>query len=65
MWHKEKVEEKAEYRTLIRLCLEQTEQQLEEIVSTINVWKLTNAEFEFLGEIKKLNEQMKRVASKC
>ena len=61
----EKVEEKAEYRTLIRLCLEQTEQQLEEIVSAINVWKLTNAEFEFLGEIKKLNEQMKRVASKC
>ena len=61
----EKLEEKAEYRTRIRLCLEQTEQQLEEIVSNINVWKLTSAEFEFLGEIKKLNEQMKRVASKC
>ena len=61
----EKLEEKAEYRTLIKLCLEQTEQQLEEIVNTINVWKLTSAEFEFLGEIKKLNEQMKRVASKC
>lgn len=61
----DKLEEKAEYRTLIRLCLEQTEQQLEEIVSGINVWKLTNAEFEFLGEIKKLNEQMKRVVSKC
>ncbi len=61
----EKLEEKAEYRTLIRLCLEQTEQQLEGIVSNINVWKLTSAEFEFLGEIKKLNEQMKRVASKC
>ena len=61
----EKLEEKAEYRTRIRLCLEQTEQQLEGIVSNINVWKLTSAEFEFLGEIKKLNEQMKRVASKC
>ena len=59
------IEKEAEYRTLIRLCLEQTEKQLEEIVNNINVWKLTSAEFEFLGEIKKLNEQMKRIASKC
>lgn len=61
----EKSEETAEYRTSIRLCLEQTEKELEEIVSGINVWKLTSAEFEFLGEIKKLNEQMKRVVAKC
>lgn len=61
----ENEQEYVEFRGKVKLCLQKTEQQLEQIVEQINVWELTTKDFEFLGEIKRLNEQMKEIAEKC
>lgn len=61
----QKKEEKTEYRTLIKICLEETEQKLDAIVKDIHVLKVTKAEFEFFDEIKKLNELMEHIVSMC
>lgn len=60
---KEKVKE--EFRVQIKQCLEETEQKMQKIVSEINVLEISSEDFEFLREIKYLNEQMKEIAVRC
>lgn len=55
----------SEFRKQIKHCLQNTEQELERIVNQINVWELTTADFEFLGEIKRFNEQMNKLSERC
>ncbi len=53
------------FREQIRECMETTAVNLQRIVNQIDMWEATDEEFEFLGEIRKLNDQMKKIASKC
>lgn len=58
-------EEQIRFREQIRECIETTTQELQKIVNRVGMWELTDEEFEFLGEIRKLNEQMKKIVAKC
>ena len=58
-------QEQSPFRLQIKGCLQETGQQLEKIVKQTDIWTLNSADFEFLGEIKLLNEQMKKLAEKC
>ena len=58
-------EEQIRFRRQIRECMEETAQKLQKIVNQVDMWEATDEEFQFLGEIRKLNDQMKKIASKC
>lgn len=55
----------SQFRNQIGKCLRETEKRLEEIANQINVMKLDAIDFEFLREVKLLNEQIKTIADKC
>lgn len=55
----------SQFRNQIGKCLRETEKRLEEIANQINIMKLDATDFEFLREVKLLNEQIKRIADKC
>lgn len=58
-------EEQIKFRKQIKECMEETAQRLQKIVNQVDMFEATDEEFQFLGEIRKLNEQMKKIASKC
>lgn len=58
-------EEQVKFRGQIKECMEETAQRLQKIVNQVDMWEATDEEFQFLGEIRKLNDQMKKIASKC
>lgn len=58
-------EEHVKFRRQIKECMEETAQKLQKIVNQVDMWEVTDEEFQFLGEIRKLNDQMKKIASKC
>lgn len=59
------IQEQSQFRIQIKGCLQETGQQLERVVKQTDIWMLNSADFEFLGEIKLLNEQMKKLSEKC
>lgn len=64
--HRENMSEtQIRFREQIRECMDTTAQNLQRIVNQVDMWEATDEEFEFLGEIRKLNDQMKKIASKC
>lgn len=58
-------EKQIEFRRQIKECMQSTASQLQKIVSQVDMWELTESEFAFLGEIRKLNEQMKKIEARC
>lgn len=57
--------EQIKFRRDVRECMEETAQRLQKIVNQIDMWEATDEEFQFLGEIRKLNDQMKKIALRC
>lgn len=58
-------DEQITFRRQIRECMEETAHKLQKIVNQVDMWEATDEEFQFLGEIRKLNDQMKKIASRC
>lgn len=58
-------EEQIKFRRQVKECMEDTAQKLQKIVNQVDMWEATDEEFQFLGEIRKLNDQMRKIASRC